>query len=353
MNADVERCVDAAICAGRRVLLHVVDCSKTGLLAPGLGLVRRVKQRHGDAVDVVVDASQLRASFAVLAAYESLGYMVILTGSKFMTGPPFSGALVVPRELAVRAHRCDQLPSGLYDYAAMDDFPTAWRLRSACPVHRNVGLLLRWRAALWELQAFRSVPGEKAAGILSAFGSALHDAIRGRSHLALIDTDPIDRDVPSASCSWDTVQTVFTFAVVKVGAGGTQRWATLTELKQLHDWLNQDVSKHLRNHRSEPLSESDAARAAKCCHIGQPVVIGRRGGEELAALRMAAGARLVSGVVLGPIPHQQDRPDETEAVRLASEIEDALFVLEKLDLLLREYETLTRCAPRAPSDESR
>jgi hypothetical protein len=336
VDAEVERCVDEAVSAGSRVLLHVVDCSKTGLLAPSLRVVRRVKQRHRDAVDVVVDASQMRASAAALAAYDACGYLVILTGSKFVTGPPFSGALVVPRELAARARRCDQLPTGLHAYAAMDDFPPSWRLRSACPVPRNVGLLLRWRAALWELQAFRSVPVEKTKAILSTFGSAIRDAITRRPHLTLIDTKPIDRGELGTSGMWDSVQTVFTFTVARVGSGGMRRLASLAELKQLHAWLNQDVSRGLGDHRNE----RDAALAAKCCHIGQPVVVGHPGEEGLAALRIASGARLVSGVVLGPSVHPDGQQHPTEAGRLAGEVSDALFILEKLDLLLREYETL-------------
>src|SRR5206468_699141 len=56
--------VGRAVGAGRRVLLHVLDLSKTGLLAPSRACVDTLVRRHGAALDVLVDACQARLSAA-------------------------------------------------------------------------------------------------------------------------------------------------------------------------------------------------------------------------------------------------------------------------------------------------
>ena len=56
-------------------------------------------------VQVVVDACQMRLGRPRLKKYLDRGYLVIVTGSKFFTGPAFSGALLVPAGLARRARR--------------------------------------------------------------------------------------------------------------------------------------------------------------------------------------------------------------------------------------------------------
>ena len=62
LDAEVEALVDDHIGRGRQVLLHVVAHSKTGLHAPSLEAVNRLRARYGDRVLVVVDAAQGRFS---------------------------------------------------------------------------------------------------------------------------------------------------------------------------------------------------------------------------------------------------------------------------------------------------
>jgi selenocysteine lyase/cysteine desulfurase len=339
VDLEVEQKVDAAVASGSRVLLHVLDVSKTGLLAPSLEVVQRIKARHTDAVDVVIDACQLRVSRDVLASYYALGYMVILTGSKFVTGPPFAGALVVPPSLADRARRCATVPDGLRAYSTMDEWPADWKMRLDFSRSRNVGLLLRWRAALWELEALRRVPAEVITHILSGFGQAISTAIRNRPHLRLVETRPIDRCALAKPGSWDSIQTIFTFTVHRTVAGASERAMSPAALRQVYEWLNQDISGWLRGDHGE----RDMVVAAKCCHLGQPVVVGRTEEGDLAALRISAGARLVTGVALGACEDGQLN------IRLAQEIGEALFILDKLDLIVRDFDALEGCAAVAQS----
>jgi hypothetical protein len=314
IDADVERLADHAVGAGRRVLLHILDLSKTGLLAPGAACVETVRRRHGAAVDVLVDACQARLSAATVRAYLAAGCMVLVTGSKFFTGPPFAGALLLPPALAARLGGSVRLPAGLATYAARFEFPVA---RAAdLPITVNHGLVLRWVAALAEMRAFAAVPPALCRHVLETFGRRITAAVAASPDLVLHPVPAPARAIDG----WDALPTVFSFSVRAPGGG----LLDLAALRRLYRGLNQDLS--------AALPEPDRALAARCCHIGQPVALGSADG--IGALRLAAGARLVSGVfgdaALGPDP----------AARLEREIADACSALDKLALMLGHAERL-------------
>src|SRR5512140_3009025 len=60
----------------------------------------QIRRCGSDRVQVVVDACQMRLGRPRLRKYLDRGCMVIVTGSKFFTGPPFSVALLVPAGFA-------------------------------------------------------------------------------------------------------------------------------------------------------------------------------------------------------------------------------------------------------------
>ena len=55
-----------------------------------------LQSEFGDRLIVVIDACQLRCHPHAVARYVDKGYLALVTASKFFTGPPFSGAVVVP-----------------------------------------------------------------------------------------------------------------------------------------------------------------------------------------------------------------------------------------------------------------
>ena len=77
-------------------ILHIVCGSKTGLVYPSLDDVCYLQTELGNRLLVVVDACQLRCRLDMVRQYLSKGFLVLLTGSKFFTGPPFSGAVILP-----------------------------------------------------------------------------------------------------------------------------------------------------------------------------------------------------------------------------------------------------------------
>jgi hypothetical protein len=332
VDAAVARLAGEAVASGRRVLLHLVDSAKTGLGAPSLRCVIDLTERYRGDVDVVVDACQMRVGLGDLQAYLRRGWMILMTGSKFFTGPPFSGALVIPRAIAAGAADLPAPPAGLADYSSRADWPRSWiRQRGAMGNWANIGLLLRWEAALWEMRAFYSVAPEDRIRTLSRFTARIAAAIDACEAVERVPTDPIDRSALGEVSGTFAMQTVFTFMVMRPDGDGAPRAMSIEETTAVYHWLNVDISHQM------PISASEAelALAARRFHIGQPVKLGSRGDTRIGGLRISAGARLVSGVAhdpaLGPTPE----------VRLERETQDALAILDKITLIVKNADFLS------------
>jgi len=311
---------------GRPALLHLLDSSKTGLSAPTFETVLRLRENARTHVDVVVDAAQMRVSFPAIRRYLRAGFMVLVSGSKFYTGPPFAGALIVPPDVAERVDRLPPLPSGMADYAAIHDVPKRWRaLTSHLREENNLGLLLRWEAALTEMEAFGAVPVDRRYRTLERFGIAVTSFIECSSTLQLVAAPAVDRAQGAGVDRWDTLPSIFSFLVRQPDG----RALDFEEAKCVYGWLNSDISDFLVGVTGE-----DSRLAATKCHIGQPVPYRQIEGRVLGALRVSAGARLVSGVEF------DQRLGATADERLATEIQGALTVLEKVILIARNWPAL-------------
>jgi hypothetical protein len=324
INRAAEALVERELARGRRVLLHLLDTSKTGLVAPGADFTIDLARRFAGHLDVVVDASQLRLSRESVAGYLGHGFMVIVTGSKFFTGPPFAGALLVPPAIGGRVLLGQAaLPEGYNAYTERHCWPESWenwcRPMGGEP---NIGLLMRWWAALWEMAAFHAVPLPEARRILERFLVSIRAAIETAPRLGLLPCPAPERaDTPS----WDGLATILTFTATPPKAKAP---LGMEDLRRLHLWLNRDVSALL----PAGARERDRRLAALACHIGQPVMVG----ETLSGLRLAAGARLVSGA------RQAMLAGRSVEAFLDLEIAEAKLVLAKLDMLLRHWRHLSR-----------
>ena len=93
IDADVLHSTQEAIAQGHSVALNVITHSKLGTHAPSAGCVARIRTDFGERVQVIVDACQARTSRAQINAHLAQDSIVLITGSKFFTGPAFSGAL--------------------------------------------------------------------------------------------------------------------------------------------------------------------------------------------------------------------------------------------------------------------
>ncbi len=262
VDADVERRIKAAQSSGKHVVIHLVVHSKTGLRAPSLELAKRWPD-----VTFMVDAAQGRLAPRDIRSALSFGFTVLFTGSKFYSGPPFSGALILPQNLSADP---GALPGGLTSWFSKADLPTDWvQARASLPTQSNPGLVMRWAVAMNEIQIFHQILPRKRAGVYHTFAGGFHGVFGVNPHVE------IDRPIPPVHqlvTVLGAYPTVFGFSVSDEN-GVLQA----PELKKLHMLLDTSFDQH-------PI----------CFHLGQPVKLGPPKSTELTLLRVALGARLVT-----------------------------------------------------------
>lgn len=252
LDAEAEALARQALDQGRNVLLHVLDCSKTGLSGVSRAEARRIRALEPERVAVLVDACQLRCEAAQLRADLDDGFAVAITGSKFAGGPAFCGALLTPPTWTARLAGRLSLPLGLAACSARLDWPAAWRPAVGATLREpfNLGLVLRWTAALAEIEAFDALePGLKAA-IAQAFGAAVAARAARAANVTLI-------------AQADAAATIHL-----LGVG-----------------VAPDVLGDVWRRIAEPTPDGPA------CHLGQPVAVG-----EGALLRICSSMPLVTDV---------------------------------------------------------
>jgi hypothetical protein len=183
--------------------------------------------------------------------YLRSGWPVVVTGSKFFGGPAFSGAVLFPSARLADARLAD---ARLADARHGIVPELRRRMDQARSSAGNIGMLLRWSAALDAIEAFAPL-ADTASERLRTHGAAIE---QGLGRIATL--------VPVAGLSnggsgWSGVPTIFTFAVRD--PADRQRLLTASELRPIYTRL-----------------------ANNGVLLGQPVGLGRFGG-----LRIAIGAR--------------------------------------------------------------
>jgi hypothetical protein len=274
--AVVRRCASA----GGRAILYAMDHSKLGNSCPSEACLAEIEAGFGASVQIVVDACQMRLGRGRIQAHLERGRMVLITGSKFFAGPPLSGALLVPPLLAAHLAAARAVPEGLRDYTIAADWPSAWRgVRAGLERRTRMGPLLRWSAALAEMEAFHAVPAGRRRLALAAFAAAVPRAMACFEEFSLLP----EATGPAVADDEFPVRTIFPFVVRD--AGGLVSFARSAKLYRA---LNRDVGGLL----PATLGPEERRLAALCCHIGQPVALAGSAGS-CGALRVSASAAIL------------------------------------------------------------
>lgn len=163
------------------VLLHIVHGSKTGLILPDFATIDTLMERHGQNLSLVVDACQARIEPETVRAYLARGAIVLLTGSKFIGGPPFSGMALIPAGMAPDR----PLAPGLSTIFRRGEWPAGWDCCGHLPEEANPGLWLRLEAALFELERFATISASDRERVIACFGSAVR-ALADRLDVRLV-----------------------------------------------------------------------------------------------------------------------------------------------------------------------
>lgn len=331
INAELVGLVRTALGCGRRVLLHVLPCSKTGLSAPSVEHAADLVRMAPELIDVVVDACQMRTPFDEIIRWTRLGWMTQLSGSKFWTGPPFSGALALPLRYRERADEVRDLLSAAPGVGRPEDWNAWWRQRlapNALPEPPSFGLLLRWIPALAEAHLLGKLPTELCGDAFRRFRARLGSRITRSRYLAVIEpSDALCDEAESAPINLGA-QSIVCFSVAVRDGPGHVRTLDARECQKLFQLLNLDISRHL-----DPLTPMERVTASQCAHIGQPVALNvGNNRREIGVLRMVIGARFFSIVGYAG-------PEAIEAA-LESEISDAVRAIDKLELLAARWRQL-------------
>ncbi|MCO4772467.1 MAG: hypothetical protein KDA24_20710 [Deltaproteobacteria bacterium] len=259
------------------LVLHLVAHSKTGLRAPTTAVSQELQAQLGGRLIVIVDGAQGRLAPRDVRRALKLGFAVLVTGSKFYSGPPFSSALVLPGALAGDP---GPLPASLSDWFSRDGLPRSWtEARASLREPVNAGLALRWEAALAEIDRYHDVAPRHRAGVYHTFAGAVHEVFGPSPVLELaVPMPPMHRLVTALGA----FPSVFCFRV-----RGPDGYLDKAALGRLHVELDTDRG-------------DEHPALARRFHLGQPVPLGPPEETESAVLRVALGARLVSD--LGPTP---------------------------------------------------
>jgi len=255
--------VEQELRRGRDVLLHVLDASKTGLMGVTRETARSLAASAPGRVRVVIDACQLRNPLAQFRRDLADGFMVTVTGSKFAAGPPFAGALLLSAAIADEIAARAAILNGLSDYTTAFDWPEALR---GCPgftfkFEANIGLGLRWAAALDAIAAYAAVGEAQQALIIDHFNRQVRERAAGVSGVALHPDDAAEH-LGSRSIIPLTV---------KMDEG---TFAPLNEVQRMQVALREPAD-------------------GPVCHVGQAVRVGPRN-----VLRVAISAQDVAAVAV-------------------------------------------------------
>jgi hypothetical protein len=272
IDGEVADIIERDLKRGRDLIVHLLDTSKTGLSGLTREAARHVAGLAPDRVQVIVDACQFRCSFATIRQDLADGFMVAVTGSKFLAGPPFAGALLIPAALG-RDLATGELPLGLGAYSAAQDWPAPMRDAMGFPFGQeiNIGLGLRWAAALEHLGGLNAIDEIEQQALKRAIFGRMRSRVE---HVAGVFLHPEDEgDHLSRSV-------ILPFSI-------RNRSGAPTSFEQA-----QAIQLALRETRLGPV-----------CHVGQAVRLGER-----AVLRLSISAPDVISVArLMAAGHDLDR----------------------------------------------
>ena len=189
VDLDAAQIAMRALHNGSDVLLHVLDSSKTGVAGVSREAAARIAAAAPGRVTVLVDACQMRCAPARVQSDLHQGFLVMVTGSKFAGGPPFAGALLLPGALMPRFAAGANLPRGLGAYSAALDWPARLRERftGVFTSPANLGLGLRWEAALAELETLATIPLSLQGAIFTSFAHEVVERVNARPWLRILD----------------------------------------------------------------------------------------------------------------------------------------------------------------------
>jgi hypothetical protein len=271
---------------GKHIVLHIMDQSKLGYQSPSEKLIKSLKKLPNLSIQFVVDASQLRLDPKDIHNYLNKGYIITITGSKYFTGPPYSGALILPKNVSKYINAVKTtLPIGLSTYYNHSDWPTTWQCSKILAEGFNYGSNMRWNAAIVEMDRYFKTPILYRNMGIEMFCNFIEDSIKEATFLDPLFVDKITTNAfDSKEFGLRNICTIFPFFILK-----DKEALSIESVKKLYTLLNSDISNSFKDSPLEIFR-----LAAQKCHIGQPVNVKYGNNIQSAVLRISLGARVLS-----------------------------------------------------------
>lgn len=301
--AEMHSFVETALSRGLFPITHGVFGGKTGIRDDSMP----ASLDCGRTSLGVVDACQGRFTHKELHSWLSQDSLVLFTGSKFYQGPPFCGAVIIPKAIAEQLR---DLPApkprhmfsryGLGGFLTDKELPEClkhWAPLLADEDSNNVGLALRWEAGLAGMEALASC--SEAARAQEATDDWARSVTRMLRNEPFLDPWCIER------------------SIVSIRIAKHDGWFHMDELRDIYRWMSNDMSKIVPG--TSPEEESFLAKPA---YIGQPVDVS----ESFGIVRIALGVDSLLSYL------------NNEAATL----EEDRWTTKKLSLIAKHFDLLRR-----------
>ncbi len=310
---------------GRLAVLHTMDQSKLGYQAPSKELLQKLIKLKNLSLQVIVDAAQMRLDSIDIQNYLNKGYIVSITGSKYFTGPPYSGALILPEKVSKTIQSAKKyLPSGLNNYYNHSDWPSSWFCSKDLSEGFNYGSSMRWNAAIVEMDRYYKTPILYRNMGIEMFCNFVEDSINEASFLEPIYAEEtISNSYNSKEFGLRNIRTIFPFFILQ-----NDQVLSIDQVKKLYTLLNSDISDQFPDESLEILR-----LAGQKCHIGQAVEVKYTNDIQSAILRISLGARVISESWVNRDVSLFFRNIETQMNQITVIIKKIELILNNPDLL--------------------
>lgn len=310
--------IEDGLSKGFRPIVHLIHRSKTGLIIPSFDFFLKLTEQYGDKIDLVVDACQGRISIHMLNHYLTHNAAVLITGSKFYSCPPFAGALLLPESMTKRLSPKGKFPNGLSEFFTQYEFPESWSpVVGHFSEEVNLGLLLRWEVAIFEMNKIFRIPNSRIEFVLKAFQAATKKMIHESKFINLLEVATVTNayKVPFPTRSPFELNSILTFDTVL--PSGVE--LSFEDAKIVHRALYTDLSE-IFNYESNILNTP--------IYLGQPVKVKKNKTNQWSgSLRIAISSNLVSEIAM--------LDDELIHMRFQSEMDT---IQSKLDVILINFD---------------
>ncbi|KAL7560628.1 hypothetical protein ACA910_001314 [Epithemia clementina (nom. ined.)] len=292
-------------------IVHGVFGGKTGMRDEIMPASQFLETEDGTTTMMVmgvVDACQGRFALADLHAWLEQDSIVLFTGSKFYQAPPFCGAVIIPKRMAEQLRKINMSPPeaeamlGLYGLGGfitdkeLPDCLDSWKpllTRSFAtedhdesePIqYNNVGLALRWEAALAEMEHLAGVAPKdiERQVAVEEWASAVSQLVQAQQ--PWLDAWCVEQSIVSIRLSRQGDVSAATAAAGEQRNGENPLWFNMKELREVYRYMSLDLSNRL----DEQLVNDDEERRSLSVPVslGQPVDVA----DSYAIVRIALGS---------------------------------------------------------------